>query len=171
MTPLELRSLVKQLARCHNINRLHSTPFFFNLTNIQMNGKLYTMLLKQIPTLLSTSFPIRLTEQLIPDNIANERLVYLSPDSQTYLKEFNHNDVYIIGGLVDKGNQKPITLAKAKGLGIRTARLPLEQFVQWKNSSKTLTLDQMIKIMLEFKLTGDMSKAIQHVPTRKVHTK
>lgn len=124
-----------------------------------------------MPTLLNKSFPMRLSEQLIPDNIAKERLVYLTPDSQNYLKEFNHNDVYIIGGMVDKGSQKPITLSKAERLGIRTAQLPLEQFVRWKNSNKSLTLDQMTKIMLELKLTGDMSKALQHVPTRKVHQK
>lgn len=168
MSPIELVSLAKQLRLSLSINRLHSTPFFFHLTSLQPNGRLHKLLLKMIPTLHSPTFPIHVTEQFIPDQIARERLVYLSPDSPTLLKEFNDRDVYIIGGLVDKGAKKPLTYAKAKELGIRTARLPLEQFLQWKQSNKSLTIDQMTKIVLEFKKSRDMRQAVQHVPSRKV---
>lgn len=167
---MEIQSLVNQLKLSHSINRTHATPFFFHLTNLQSNGRLHNMMLRAVPTLHKNSFPIRLTEQFIPDHIEKERLVYLTPNSNTTLKEFSANDIYIIGALVDKGTQKPLTLAKAKSLKLRTARLPLDEFVQWKRSNKSLTIDQVTKIMLEFKRSGDMRLAVQHVPARKVHS-
>lgn len=169
MTPFEVQNLVKQLKISFANNRYHSTPFFFNFTNLRPNGRIHSELIKDIPTLHSKTFPIRVTEQFIPDDIAKERLVYLSPNSNNLLTSFNAEDVYIVGAIVDKGPKKPLSLAKAKALGIRTARLPLERFVKWKTSNKILTVDQMTQIMLEFKKSGDMRRAIEHVPTRKRH--
>lgn len=167
MSTLELKSLVKQIALSHSVNRFHPMPFFFNLTGLRPNGRLHKMLLTQIPTLHSASFPAHVTDKFIPDHIAPERIVYLTPNSSNLLTEFNHNDVYIIGALVDKGEKKPLTLAKSKELGLRSARLPIDKFVEWRRSDKTLTIDQMTKIMLEFKRSNDMRLALLHVPTRK----
>lgn len=66
-------------------------------------------------------------------------------------------------------NNEPLSLAKAKRLGLRMARLPLDQYLQWgAGSGKSLTLNQMINIMLDLKQTGDWMKALRHVPRRKV---
>jgi hypothetical protein len=35
-----------------------------------------------------------------------EKLVYLSPDSRNDLKYFNPDDIYVIGGLVDRGSER-----------------------------------------------------------------
>lgn len=166
MIPMKIGSLVKQLQISHGINRKHSNPFFFNLVRLQPNGRLHNMLLRAMPTLHSVM------EQFCPDRIAKERLVYhyLTPNSTTELTEFNDNDVYIIiGALVDNSTNKPLTLVKAKSLELRTARSPLERFVEWKRSNKALTIDQMTRIMLEFKRSGNMRQALQHVTPRKVH--
>lgn len=124
--------------------------------------------LRKIPTIEKPSFPIRLTSNEWPENISKERLVYLTPDSPNELLEFNHNDVYIIGAIVDKGGKKPLTLAKAKDHDIRTAKLPLDRAIQCKQSDKGLTLDQITKIMLDYKTSGDFKTALKHVPDRKV---
>lgn len=169
MSPDQLRKLVAQMKLCHTINRMHSMPFFFNFTNLQMDGPLHSMLLKDIPTLHSKTFPIRVTEQFISDDIAKERLVYLTPNSPNRLTEFNDRDVFIIGALVDNVWKESITMAKAERFGLRTARLPLEQFVQWAGSSRALTIDQMTKILLKFKKSGDIKQTLEHVPSRKIH--
>lgn len=66
-------------------------------------------------------------------------------------------------------NKKPLSLAKAKRLGLRMARLPLDQFLQWgAGSGKSLTLNQMINILLDLKQTGDWMHALRHVPRRKI---
>lgn len=55
--------------------------------------------------------------------------LYLTPDSRTDLLEYNPDDVYIIGGIVETAGDVPYTLTKAKKLGIRHARLPTKRTV------------------------------------------
>lgn len=62
-----------------------------------------------------------------------------------------------------------MSLAKAKRLGLRMARLPLDQYLQWgSGSGKSLTLNQMVNILLDLKQTGDWMHALRHVPRRKI---
>lgn len=70
-----------------------------------------------------------MTSSHYTDLYPKEKLVYLSPDAKHELNHWNHEDIYIIGGLVDLAQEKPITLAKAKREGIRAARLPLDKYV------------------------------------------
>lgn len=49
------------------------------------------------------------------------------------------------------------------------AKLPLDRYLQWGDGSgKSLTLNQMISILLDIKNTGDWEYALRHVPRRKV---
>uniref|UniRef100_A0A1B0AFT8 SAM-dependent MTase TRM10-type domain-containing protein n=1 Tax=Glossina pallidipes TaxID=7398 RepID=A0A1B0AFT8_GLOPL len=64
---------------------------------------------------------------------------------------------------------EPLSLAKAKRLGLRVARLPLDRYLQWgAGSGKSLTLNQMVNILLDLKKTGDWATSLKHVPRRKV---
>lgn len=66
-------------------------------------------------------------------------------------------------------NQEPLSLAKAKREGLRMAKLPLDRYLQWGGGSgKSLTLNQMISILLDIKTSGDWDFALRHVPRRKV---
>ncbi len=65
--------------------------------------------------------------------------LYLTPDSRTDLLEYNPDDVYIVGGIVETAGDVPYTLTKAKKLGIRHARLPTKRTVGYVfYSHKTL---------------------------------
>lgn len=70
--------------------------------------------------------------------------------------------------MVDKVNVEPISLGKAKSEGLRMACLPLDKHLLWQIGSKSLTLNQVLRIMLDIKKTGDWSKAFVHVPKRKL---
>lgn len=49
------------------------------------------------------------------------------------------------------------------------AKFPINQYLTWgTSSSKSLTLDQSIKVMLDLRHTGDWKKALENVPTRKL---
>lgn len=49
------------------------------------------------------------------------------------------------------------------------ARLPLDRHLQWgSGSGKSLTLNQMVNILLDMKTHGDWNKALRFVPRRKV---
>ncbi|XP_031635378.1 mitochondrial ribonuclease P protein 1 homolog [Contarinia nasturtii] len=132
---------------------------------MNINSKLWYGLSNNMPKF--DKLPWNISPNDITDVFPVEKLVYLSPDAPDALEQFNADDCYVLGAIVDKGNRQPLTLAKSKRLGIRAARLPLEKYIEF-NSHKTLTLDQMTRIMLEWKRTQDWRKALQYVPARKV---
>lgn len=168
MSEHEIINTAKQLQMSHGINRDSLSPFFLHFCNLNENGFLMKCLQREIPTITKAQFPIGLYTGCFTELFPKQNLVYLTPDSDVYLKEFSHDDIYIIGGFVDKRNSLPLTLAKAKELKIRTARLPLDLFVSWKQSTKSLTLDQMTAIMTNVKLTNDWRVAFRALPRRKI---
>jgi len=49
------------------------------------------------------------------------------------------------------------------------AKFPIDKYLEWgASSSKSLTVDQSIKIMLDLRHTGNWKKALENVPTRKL---
>lgn len=60
-------------------------------------------------------------------------------------------------------------MAKAKKEGIQMAKLPLENYLPWgTGSGKSLTINQMMDILLQLRHTKDWKEALQYVPTRKL---
>ena len=78
------------------------------------------------------------------DLFPKDQLVYLTPHCRTELDTWDNDAIYIIGAMVDKANQEPLSLAKAKEHGIKYAKLPLEKYIKWgSGSGKSLTLNQV----------------------------
>lgn len=73
--------------------------------------------------------------------------------------------------MVDKADQEPLSLAKAKSEGIKMACFPLDRYLDWNTGSKSLTLNQSLSIMLDIKYTGNWMEAFKHVPKRKIEKK
>lgn len=166
MTQLESKIVAKQLMHCFTVNRQHREPFDLHLCNVDWNGLTMKDLIKAIPNIGQLSYPVNCHEANMVDVFPRERLVYLTPHCNTRLKVFNPMDIYIIGGVVDKGTTTPLSLAKSKELGLRMAKLPLEKYLPF-DSSKRLTLDQMSKILLDLGYIGDWRYALRHVPRPK----
>lgn len=165
MTKYEIMDTAKQIKYAFTANRQHVRPFVMHLCNIDKNSDLWREITQLMPNI--EQIPIKIHAADITDIFPPEKLVYLSPDALEPLTSFNTDDRYIVGGLVDKGNSMPLSLAKAKKLNIRSARLPLEKYVRM-NSHKTLTLDQMTKILLELKTSQSWPEAFKKLPTRKL---
>lgn len=51
--------------------------------------------------------------------------------------------VVFSGALVDKHNNEPLSMAKAKSEGIRMAHLPLDRYLDWETGTKSLTVNQV----------------------------
>ena len=64
------------------------------------------------------------------------------------LEKLDEDTVYIVGGLVDRNNEKNVTLEKAESLGIRHAWLPLKEHIDLK-MCPVLTVNQVFKILAE----------------------
>ncbi|XP_074251166.1 tRNA methyltransferase 10 homolog B isoform X5 [Saimiri boliviensis] len=65
-----------------------------------------------------------------------ETLVYLTPDSEHALEDVDLNKVYILGGLVDESIQKKVTFQKAQEYCVKTARLPIQEYMVRNHNGK-----------------------------------
>lgn len=170
MSQRELVNAAEQLQEAYGANRVHPDPFNLVFCNLKKGSQYEHRLLQSLPHLHHSNCLVTTTESSYLDLYPKEKLVYLSPDAKQTLR-YDPDTIYIIGALVDKGIQKPLSLAKAKREGIRIAKLPLEDYLRWgQSASKTLPLNILIKIMLEMKATGDWNRALSFIPKRKLKT-
>ncbi|OJJ99312.1 hypothetical protein ASPACDRAFT_79228 [Aspergillus aculeatus ATCC 16872] len=94
-------------------------------------------------------------------------VVYLSSDSPHTLTELKPFSTYIIGGLVDKNRHKGICYKQAVERGIKTAKLPIGEYIQMA-SRQVLATNHVVEIMLKWLEVGDWGKAFMEViPQRK----
>lgn len=169
MTRREALNAAKQLMLCFADNRMHDDPFDLHYCNVNLESICTKALNRYIPTMLNTEFPMNVHEKCFTELFPKENLVYLTPHCRTDMEVYNPDNVYIVGAMVDTVNNEPLSLAKAKRLGLRMARLPLDRYLQWgAGSGKSLTLNQMVNILLDLKSTNDWTQALKHVPRRKV---
>ncbi|KAF2444420.1 hypothetical protein P171DRAFT_432457 [Karstenula rhodostoma CBS 690.94] len=94
-------------------------------------------------------------------------IVYLSAESDNTLERLKPNSTYIIGGLVDKNRHKGLCYKRALDRGIKTAKLPIGEFLQM-DSRKVLVTNHVLDIMLKWLEHDDWGKAfIEVLPKRK----
>ncbi|THC96509.1 hypothetical protein EYZ11_004008 [Aspergillus tanneri] len=94
-------------------------------------------------------------------------VVYLSSESPHTLTELKPYSTYIIGGLVDKNRHKGICYKRAVEKGIKTAKLPIGDYIQM-TSRQVLATNHVVEIMLRWLELGDWGEAfMQVIPQRK----
>lgn len=94
-------------------------------------------------------------------------VVYLSSESPETLTKLKPYSTYIIGGLVDKNRHKGVCYKRAMERGVKTAKLPIGDYIQMA-SRQVLTTNHVMEIMLHWLEVGDWGKAFMHVlPQRK----
>lgn len=160
--------LFEQFLMAHGSNKVHKDPFHFVLCNHKEGSHFQKIFENSCTNRSSEEYLFTLKSEHYLDLYPHKDLVYLTPDAPNELTTFDHSAVYIIGGLVDKVNARPLTLAKAKRERIKMAKFPLDRYLKWTLGNKSLTLNQAVDILLEMKLTNDWQKALVHVPRRKV---
>ncbi|MCJ1412082.1 tRNA (guanine(9)-N(1))-methyltransferase [Ptychographa xylographoides] len=93
--------------------------------------------------------------------------IYLSSDSDNTLTELKPYSTYIIGGLVDRNRHKGVCYKKAMDRGIKTARLPIGEYMEM-TSRFVLATNHVNEIMLKWLELGDWGQAFMAVvPKRK----
>lgn len=122
MSFLEKNKVTWGLEQAYSINRKHKQPFDIHLCGVKPNSVIIDKLRERIPC-IDTS-PLSIHSECYTEIYPKERIVMLTSDSENVL-EYNWNDIYVVGAIVDMGRHEPLTLTKANALGIRTAKLPL----------------------------------------------
>ncbi|XP_031827758.1 tRNA methyltransferase roswell [Nomia melanderi] len=169
MTTVEAQNCGKQLIMSFSLNRFHPEPFNLYFCNVNKESFTMQFVHKGIPTLYEDDFPLHVTEKSYLDLFNPQDIVYLTPNAKHTLQKFDPTKVYIIGAIVDKGTSKPLSLLSAKQAHVQVYRLPLSEKVEWgSGSGKTLPLNQVLSILLDLRHTNSWSKALEHVPRRKL---
>jgi len=76
-----------------------------------------------------------------------QKLVVLSPDAEEVMDKVDEDEVYVIGGLVDRSVKKGCTLTQAHSVGLnRCLRFPMQR--------RSLNIDTVVHILIE-RMKGD----------------
>lgn len=97
-----------------------------------------------------------------------ESVVYLTADSDSVLMDLEPGTAYIVGTFVDHNSKKGATLELARRVGVRTARLPIEEFMKVGNLCKVLTVNTVVDVLCRFAETKNWTTAFEALPTRRV---
>jgi len=163
------KSMMKmEAAQAALFNKQAKTPFALWFTGVddETHQRLRELLFIEES---GANFPVEITSKHQLELFPKEQLVYLSPDSKNDLKKFSGDDVYVIGGLVDRGpERRPMTLSSAKRDGIRHARFPMKQVIGLKAE---LNVETCVGIMTDYKYSQDWFYSFRWVPSRYFHNR
>lgn len=128
MQEKEMRSMAKQLSFCYSANTKAQIPARLHLTGL--DGRMGEIARKACSGF--ENWAVISTEESYLELLADRKkdLVYLTADSEHELEDFKEEDIYVIGGIVDRNRYKNLTLDKANAQGIRHARLPIQNHLK-----------------------------------------
>lgn len=130
---------------CYAVNGRSTSPCHLWLTGVQ--GQMSTQL-EKLPGF--EKWFIEKESRCYIEAMADrkENLVYLTADSETVLDDLDPKNIYIIGGLVDRNRFKGITMNKAQEQGIKTAKLPIGEYMKM-SSSQVCTVPNFHKELIK----------------------
>ncbi|KAF6728210.1 tRNA methyltransferase 10-like protein B [Oryzias melastigma] len=164
MSDKEISRLAGQLRRLYGSNKKATWPFHVFLTDLREDSRLYRECVRMNDGFLNYTMDI--TEKGVLDLFPPESVIYLTPDAEEALETMDADKVYVLGGLVDESIQKKLSLSRASDLSLRTARLPIDEYMIKKENaknfhSKILAVNQVFDILLTFSESGSWTRALQ----------
>ncbi|XP_033116420.1 tRNA methyltransferase 10 homolog C-like [Anneissia japonica] len=162
-------SMCLQIHHVIHANKLARESFHLHFVNHYEGSLSHKEMVRITQEDIYNKMMATVTADSLLDRFPKEDIIYLSPDSPNIMQSFDPAKTYVIGALVDgRKIEKGVSLGMAKRLGVAHVRLPIDLYLQWgSGSAKNLTLDQVFRIVTEFKETNDWTEAMKHVPTRK----
>lgn len=163
MNDRDLRMVLKQVKSCYSENRRGEHPLQLSVTSF--NNELKGLWLEIQPGI--ANWDLRMEAGKYSETFEQDKIVYLTSDSENVLETLEEDKVYIIGGLVDHNHHKGLCYKRARDSGIAHAQLPIGQYVKM-NSRKVLTINHVFEILLAYSESKDWKEAFFKVlPSRK----
>ncbi|GAB1288466.1 tRNA methyltransferase 10 homolog B [Apodemus speciosus] len=166
MSKKELSRLAGQIRRLYGSNKKASRPFWIFLTGFSTDSPLYEECLRMNDGFSAYLVLLDMTEEDCFSLFPLETLVYLTPDSEHPLEDIDQSTVYILGGLVDESIQKKVTFQKAREYSVKTARLPIQEYMIRRQNEKNyhseiLAINQVFDILSTYFETRDWPEALK----------
>lgn len=162
MTDKDINSLARQLKSCYSSLNVQSP---LKLCFAGMHDKCRDYLRRVCPEYQKWRVDYKTT---LLENVDQSQVVYLTADSENVLRELVKGESYVIGGLVDHNYYPKCCLKKALEMGVRHARLPINEYMVLKSRS-VLTVNNVVEIMQKFADCNDWKQAfVTSIPSRKV---
>ena len=161
MNEKDILSLSRQVTDCYSTNKKSQIPF--NLIIYDADQKLINCLAKnnydkwvgfnlikkgQYKNILEYVQNIKDVKETDIHEIKN-KICYLTADSTNEINLLKNDEIYIIGGLVDRNKHKLLCFNKANQIGINHGRLPIGEYLELK-SSKVLATNHVFSILTHF---------------------
>nr|XP_021527184.1 tRNA methyltransferase 10 homolog B isoform X3 [Aotus nancymaae] len=164
MSKKELSRLAGQIRRLYGSNKKADRPFWICLTGFTTDSPIYEECLRMNDGF--SSYLLDITEEDCFSLFPLETLVYLTPDSEHALEDVDLNKVYILGGLVDESIQKKVTFQKAREYCVKTARLPIQEYMVRNHNGKNyhseiLAINQVFDILSTYLETHNWPEALK----------
>lgn len=129
MIDKDIAKCAKQLLRVYTLNRKSTMPIRLHYTSLRPNSKIENSLKRNDGY---HNWDVKMTSESYLKLFDRNSIVYLTSDSDHVLDALDPNAAYIIGGLVDHNHHKGLSLQKAEANGLKTARLPLNEYISMK---------------------------------------
>ncbi|XP_057241916.1 tRNA methyltransferase 10 homolog B, partial [Malurus melanocephalus] len=164
MTEKESGRLASQIRRLYGANRRAARPFWLYLTEFTKGTPIYEQCFRMNDGF--ARYLMDTTPESYLDLFPLDAIVYLTPDSENVLEDIDPDKVYVLGGLVDESIHKQLTLRRAQEQSLRTARLPIREYmVKTPNSrnyhSETLAINQVFDILSTYYETRSWPAALR----------
>ena len=162
MTEKELNRFANQAKRVYGSNKSSDEPFNLHFINLKKSSKTFEMCCDKNDGF--ERYLLHFHEEGIEDLFDPNKVVYLSPDSETALVSLDPEAVYIIGGLVDDSVRKDTSRQFSQAVGINTARLPIPEHMERAETGtfkQILTINQVFDVLLDFHENGDWRTALE----------
>jgi tRNA (guanine9-N1)-methyltransferase len=185
-----LKSLTQQIMYCYGSNRRYDHPSRIFITGVgpktssllQKNNSQHwvgaSIHSEDFLEVLSTHVPLsqqkppseceqQQSTQQEQQQYPHDKIVYLTSDSENVLEELDSSTAYVIGGIVDRNRLKGITNKKAEMLNLRTAKLPIKEYMKMA-ATHVLTVNHVFDILKQFQENNSWKIALEKVlPMRK----
>ncbi|KAK9868004.1 hypothetical protein WJX84_012085 [Apatococcus fuscideae] len=165
MSDIELKSMCQQIGHSYSYNVRAVEPCSLHLCSLE--GQMEEAVLKQIAGFENWSIHRHAAAYNEVFREQLDKVVYLTADSETTLEKLAPDEVYIIGGIVDRNRFSSMCLDQATAKGIRTARLPISEHVKL-TGSRVLTVNHVVNILIKWLGCRDWKAALlESIPARK----
>jgi hypothetical protein len=162
----ECKSVCKQLSLSWALLKQVACPVHLHLTSFVEDSVLGQELIRQGMPGWKMSKHGGSPWEVFPSH-PRDKIVVLSPDASTVLTSFAPDEVYVIGGIVDRSVRKAETLEYATRHGLSVRRLPIQEFLPGRQSH-ILNIDHVVHTVCEYLHTNDWTQTLlRTVPIRR----